>query len=85
MVTYAELETGTYYLVKKEAGDDIMLVKPLMETGTCVLLLSDNGEEEFTFWQEKKTSIHQIIDELTEEEADEYESLFEEEEEEDEF
>ena len=83
MVTFAELETGVYYLLKQDAGDEIMLVKPLMETGTCMLLLADNGEEEITFWREKTTEIHQVVDELTEDEAYEYESLFEEDDEED--
>ena len=78
MNTYSELEIGKFYLVKEEEGDEIMLVQPLMETDKCVLLLGDDGEDEITFWKEKNEDLYEIVDELDDEQAAMYESIFEE-------
>ena len=83
MSTYAELEQDVYYLIKETEDDELMLVKPIMFTSNCVLIVGNDGESEYTFWKRLEDEVHEVVDELTEEQADEYESLFEDDDEDD--
>ena len=85
MSSYAELQLDTYFLIRETEDDELMLVKPLMITTRCVLLVGNDGESEYTFWKQLDEELFEIVDELTEEEADQYENLFEEEEEEEDY
>ena len=82
MSTYAELEQDNYYLIKESEDDELMLVKPLMTTTRCVLLVGNDGESEYTFWKQLDEEVFEVVDELTYEEGERYENLFEEDEEE---
>lgn len=87
MSTYADLEIESYYLVIENEGDDIILVQPLMETDACVLLMNID-EYENTFWRKKEDTLFELVDELSEDQVEQYESIFgddEDDEEEDDF
>ena len=77
MSTYAELQQDIYYLIKETEDDELMLIKPLMTTTRCVLLVSNDGDSEYTFWKELDDELFEVVDELTDDEAELYESLFE--------
>jgi hypothetical protein len=81
MSTFSELQQDTYYLVRETEDDELMLVKPVMETGRCILIVGNDGESEYTFWKEKDDELFEIVDELTDEQGELYESLFEDEDE----
>jgi hypothetical protein len=83
MSTYADLDIESYYLVIENEGDDIILVQPLMETDACVLLMNID-EYENTFWRKKEDTLFELVDELSEDQVEEYESIFGDDEEEDE-
>ncbi len=87
MSTYSDLQQDVYYLIKETEDDELMLVKPLMTTSQCVLIVGNDGETEYSFWKELADEVFEIVDELTEEQAELYESLFEDDEddEEDDF
>ena len=87
MSTYSDLQQDVYYLIKETEDDELMLVKPLMTTSQCVLIVGNDGDSEYSFWKELADEVFEIVDQLTEEEAELYESLFEDEEddEEDDF
>lgn len=80
MSTFSELQQDVYYLIKETEDDELMLVKPLMTTSQCVLLVGNDGESEYTFWKQLDEEVFEVVDELTENEAELYESLFEDEE-----
>ncbi len=80
MSTFSELQQDVYYLIKETEDDELMLVKPLMTTSQCVLLVGNDGESEYTFWKQLDEEVFEVVDELTEDEAELYESLFEDEE-----
>jgi hypothetical protein len=79
MTTYADLEFNRFYLIIEKEGGEIILVQPLMETDSCLLLMNMN-EDENTFWRKKDDAFFEFIDELDDEQLAEYENLFEEEE-----
>ncbi|RZM20283.1 MAG: hypothetical protein EOO88_36630, partial [Pedobacter sp.] len=70
MSTFAELEEDVYYLIKETEDDELMLVKPVMFTGRCVLLVGNDGDSEYTFWKKLDDSIAEIVEELTGEEGE---------------
>ena len=76
MATYSNLELDHYYLIKETEDTDITLVQPVMETGECFLILHLD-EIETTVWKKKDDDIAEIIEELSEEQVAEFESLFE--------
>lgn len=80
MSTFSELQQDVYYLIKETEDDELMLVKPLMTTSQCVLLVGNDGDSEYTFWKQLDEEVFEVVDELTEDEAELYESLFEDEE-----
>ncbi|RYZ25280.1 MAG: hypothetical protein EOO10_18700 [Chitinophagaceae bacterium] len=77
MSTYSDLQQDVYYLIKETEDDELMLVKPVMATSKCVLLVGNDGDSEYTFWKQLDDDVAEIVDELTEEEAEAYEDLFE--------
>jgi hypothetical protein len=84
MATYNDLKTDKYYLVKEVDADDVSLVYVLMETQNAVFLEFED-EMESMVWKKKSDKLGEIVEELTEEQADLYESIVYEEEEDEEF
>ena len=82
MPTYANLEVNGFYLVRETEEDEIILIQPVMETNECFLLLQYNDYETI-FWRKKDDVLTEIIEELTDEQVEEYENLFEDEDDED--
>ena len=74
MATYNQLETDKYYLIKEQEDDGVDLVYVLMETNNAVFLEVEDGDETLV-WKKKTDSIFEIVDELTEDQADLYESI----------
>ncbi len=81
MAAYKNLELDHYYLIREEEGGEIALVQPVMETEKCFLIL-DIDEIETTHWKKKEDAIFEIVEELTEEQVEEYEAIFDEDDEE---
>ena len=84
MATYNDLKTDKYYLVKEVDADEVSLVYVLMETEKAVFLEFED-EMESMVWKKKTDKLDEIVEELTEEQADLYESIVYEEEEDEEF
>lgn len=80
MANYSDLETDEYYLIQETEEDEIILIEPIMETETSVLIVQ-YGDFENTYWRKKDQPIYEIVEQLTEEQVEEYESIFEEEDE----
>lgn len=74
MATYKDLETDKYYLIKEQEDDGVDLVYVLMETNNAVFLEVEDGEDTLV-WKKKTDAIFEIVDELTEDQADLYESI----------
>ncbi|MEO7308867.1 MAG: hypothetical protein ABIX01_00605 [Chitinophagaceae bacterium] len=74
MATYNDLETDKYYLIKEEEDDAVDLVYVLMETKNAIYLEVEDGDDTLV-WKKKSASIAEIVDELTEDEAELYESI----------
>lgn len=75
MNTFANLETDEFYLIREKENSEVTLVQTLMETDHCIFILQ-RGDDERSFWKRKTEPLFQIIDKLTEEQADEYEELW---------
>ena len=84
MATYNDLKTDRYYLIKEDNTKDIVLAYVLMETEKTVFLEFED-ELETMVWRKKSDTLEEIVEELTEEQADLYESIVYEEENEDGF
>jgi len=84
METYSDLQLNRFYLIKESEMEAIILVQPLMETDNCLLLINLD-EYENTFWKKKTDELFELVDELSDEQLAEYEILFEDEEDDDEF
>jgi len=84
MATYNDLKTDKYYLVKEVDADEVSLVYVLMETEKAVFLEFED-EMESMVWKKKSDKLEEIVEELTEEQADLYESIVYEEEEDEDF
>lgn len=80
MAKYSDLAEDTYFLIRESEDDELTLVKALMTTTRCVLIVGIDGDSESMFWKKLDDELFEIADELTEEEVEEYESFFEEEE-----
>jgi hypothetical protein len=70
------------YLINEYDGDNVLLVEPIMKTESCVLILIHEDVESIV-WKKLNDTIFEIIEELSEEKVEEYELLFEEDEEND--
>lgn len=80
MSTYSQLSIGRYYLITENEGEELVLVQPMMETTGAVFLILHDAEEEVTYWRKKEDTIFEILEELSDEEAVNYELLFDEDE-----
>jgi len=76
MATYENLELDHYYLIRETEGGDITLTQVVLETAKSLLLLHID-EVETTVWKKKDDFVFEIIEELTQEQVEEYEDLFE--------
>lgn len=76
MANFSDLTVGNFYLVLENEGEQIALLEPLMQTENAVLLMH-HDDYETSFWRKKNSSIFEIVDELTEEQLDRYDEIFE--------
>jgi hypothetical protein len=76
MANFSDLTVGNFYLVLENEGEQIALLEPLMQTENVVLLMH-HDDYETSFWRKKNSSIFEIVDELTEEQLDSYDAIFE--------
>lgn len=76
MANFSDLTVGNFYLVLENEGEQIALLEPLMQTENAVLLMH-HDDYETSFWRKKNSSIFEIVDELTEEQLDSYDAIFE--------
>lgn len=83
MANFTDLTIGNFYLVVEDEGEQIALLEPLMHTDNAVLLMH-HDDYETSIWRKKSDSIFEIIDELSIDQLDNYDALFEEEDEDDE-
>ena len=84
MATYSDLETDKYYLIKEQEDDGVDLIYVLMETNNAVFVEVEDGDETLV-WKKKSDSIFEIVDELTEDQAEEYEAIAYEDDDDDDF
>lgn len=78
MPVFNELSLDKKYLINEFDGDQVLLVEPIMKTESCVLILIHEDVETFQ-WKKLNDEIFDIIEELTDEKSDEFDALFEEE------
>jgi hypothetical protein len=83
MANFTDLIIGNFYLVVENEGEQIALLEPLMHTDNAVLLMH-HDDYETSIWRKKSDSIFEIVDELSIDQLDNYDALFEEEDEDDE-
>jgi hypothetical protein len=82
MNAYSNLEIHQFYLVQEEEDAEITLIQPLLETDHCFFILQ-HGELENTFWKKKTDPIYEIIEQLTDEQAEDFQNIWEEDDEND--
>ena len=75
MANYSDLQVDSFYLVIENEFEYIVLIQPLLETDNCVLLMH-HDDDETTFWRKKSDTLFEIVEELTEAQAEEYQNLF---------
>jgi hypothetical protein len=79
MPVFNDLSIEKKYLINEYDGDNVLLVEPIMKTASCVLILIHEDVESIV-WKKLNDTIFEIIEELSEEKEEEYDMLFEEEE-----
>jgi hypothetical protein len=77
MPVFNDLSLEKKYLINEFDGDNVLLVEPIMKTEFCVLILI-HEDVETIIWKKLNDEIFDIIEELSEEKSEEYEILFEE-------
>ena len=77
MPVFNDLSLEKKYLINEFDGDNVLLVEPKMKTELCVLILI-HEDVETIIWKKLNDEIFDIIEELSEEKSEEYEILFEE-------
>ncbi len=82
MPVFNDLSIEKKYLINEYDGDNVLLVEPIMKTESCVLILIHEDVESIV-WKKLSDNIFEIIEELSEEKVEEYELLFEEDDEDD--
>jgi len=82
MPVFKDLSIEKKYLINEYDGDNVLLVEPIMKTESCVLILIHEDVESIV-WKKLNDTIFEIIEELSEEKVEEYDLLFEEDEEDD--
>ena len=81
MANFNDLTIGNFYLVAENEGEQIALLEPLMHTDNAVLLMH-HDDYETSIWRKKNDPIFEIVDELSIDQLDNYDALFEDEDEE---
>ena len=81
MATYNDLYPSNYYLIKQNENAGIEMVYIPMVTAKCVLIEYQDDDQTMN-WFKKTDSLFEVVEQLTEEQAVIYESLFEDEDEE---
>jgi hypothetical protein len=79
MPVFNDLSIEKKYLINEYDGDNVLLVEPIMKTESCVLILIHEDVESIV-WKKLSDNIFEIIEELSEEKVEEYDLLFEEDE-----
>ncbi len=76
MASFQDLQTGTYYLIQTEPVGEPELISVLMQTQKAVLLRKHipAGDD---FFKLKSDSIYQVIEELDDQLAAEFEGIYE--------
>ena len=82
MPVFNDLSIEKKYLINEYDGDNVLLVEPIMKTESCVLILIHEDVESI-IWKKLSDNIFEIIEELSEEKVEEYDLLFEEDEDDD--
>ena len=82
MPVFNDLSIEKKYLINEYDGDNVLLVEPIMKTESCVLILIHEDVESIV-WKKLSDNIFEIIEELSEEIVEEYDLLFEEDEDDD--
>ena len=82
MPVFKDLLIEKKYLINEYDGDNVLLVEPIMKTESCVLILI-HEDVETIIWKKLSDNIFEIIEELSEQKVEEYELLFEEDEDDD--
>jgi len=82
MPVFNDLIIEKKYLINEYDGDNVLLVEPIMKTESCVLILIHEDVESIV-WKKLNDTIFEIIEELSEEKVEEYDLLFEEDEQDD--
>ncbi len=83
MATYGDLQIGSYFLVQEQENASLELIYVPLMTEKCVLV-EFQDEDQTLSWYRKTDALHEVVEQLTEEQAVIYESLFEDDEEEEE-
>jgi hypothetical protein len=78
MPVFNDLELDKRYLINEFDGDNVLLVEPIMKTELCVLVLIHEDVETF-IWKKLNDEIFDIIEELNDEKSEEFDALFEDE------
>ena len=79
MPVFNDLSIEKKYLINEYDGDNVLLVEPIMKTESCVLILIHEDVESIV-WKKLSDNIFEIIEELSEQKVEEYDLLFEEDE-----
>jgi hypothetical protein len=75
MASFGELKPNTYYLIQVDAESDIELVSVILETKEAVLLRSYLPQTE-DFFKHQEETIFKLIEEVDDETAAQFESLY---------
>jgi hypothetical protein len=75
MASFGELKPDTYYLIQVDAESDIELVSVIFQTKETVLLRSYLPQSE-DFFRYQDEPVFKLVEELDEETAEKFESLY---------
>ena len=78
MPVFNDLKLDTRYLINEFDGVATLMVEPIMKTDLCILILIHEDVETIV-WKKLSDDIFDIVEELTEEKSEEYDTLFDEE------
>lgn len=75
MYSYALMEKECYYLVQEKEGEEIGLIRIVLESDHCVFV-TKYGETEFSQWKRKTDPIFDILELLDDKRVKEWESSY---------
>lgn len=84
MATFGNLEQGSYYVIQELENASLELVYIPLVTNKCVLLEYQDDDQTLA-WYKKSDELFEVVEQLTDDQAVIYESLFAEDDEDDEF